>query len=103
MLVEHSARHFAALAAVVRQALPPCWSPRWQLRNGAAELLLHHLGVLEADAQRMHHVAGEMVAADPQGGGQLQRVAVIHHQFGGLRPDIHHRDPFAPLPGSTAA
>ena len=67
------------------------------LRERAAEFQLHQFGIFEAEAEALRQIAREMIAADAHGGGQVHGVAVVHHQFGGLRADIDHRDAFAPL------
>ena len=55
------------------------------------------LGVFEAQAEALGQVARKVVAANPHGGSQVDGIAVVHHQLGGLRADIHHRDAFAAL------
>ena len=65
--------------------------------HGAAEFHLHHFRVFEPEAEALRQVAREVIAADPDRRCQVHGVAVVDHQFGGLRADIDHRDAFAPI------
>src|SRR5215472_10316431 len=65
----------------------------------AAELHLDHLRFFKAQAEALGQVAGEMIAAHAHRRSQVHGVAVIDDQFGGFGPDVHHRDPLAPVLG----
>ena len=58
---------------------------------------LDQFGVLEAEAQALGEIAREVIAADADGGGEVHGVAVVDHQFGGLRADIDHGDALAAI------
>src|ERR1035437_2061335 len=58
------------------------------LGERAAEFHFDQFGVLEAEAQALGEIAGEVIAADADGGGEVHGVAVEDHEFGGFRTDI---------------
>src|SRR5450756_2216856 len=69
------------------------------LGDRAAEFHFDQFGVLEAEAQSLGEIAGEVIAADADGGGEMQSIAVVDHEFGGFRADIDHRDALAAVLG----
>src|ERR1022692_32546 len=69
------------------------------LRERRAVFQFDQFGVFEAEAEALSEVARKMVTANADGGRQVQGVAVVNHQLGGLGADIDDGDAFAALIG----